>query len=148
MLVPWERVSNVLELLHDSPSQGQLGIEKYTKGLVKGFNGMHEKEVISKKQQSNSDISTNSRDEFDFENNVNANSKILSYEEEKKVRSLFTKYEIKFLRSANDKEFCTRVYLEIKFKKDAVFFRRTFGSMSFEKTNSMKKVLKNWNEMI
>ena len=84
MLVPWERVSNVLELLHDSPSQGQLGIEKYNKGLVKGFNGMHEKEVISKKQQSNSDISTNSRDEFDFENNVNANSKILSYEEEKK----------------------------------------------------------------
>ena len=37
-------------------------------------------------------------------------------------------------------EFCTRVYLEIKFEKDAVSFRRTFGSMSFEKTNSMKEV--------
>ena len=73
MLVPCERVSNVLELLHDFFSQGQFGIEKYTNGLVKGFIGMHEKEVISKKQQSNSDISTNSRDEFDFENNVNSN---------------------------------------------------------------------------
>ena len=28
MLVPWERVSNVLELLHDSPSAGRFGIEK------------------------------------------------------------------------------------------------------------------------
>ena len=28
MLVPWEGVSNVLELLHDSPSAGLLGIEK------------------------------------------------------------------------------------------------------------------------
>ena len=91
MLVPWERVSNVLELLHDSPSQSQLRIEKYTNGLVKGFSGMHEKEVISKTQQSNPDISTNSRDEFDFENNVNANSKILSYEEEKNSEVTFYK---------------------------------------------------------
>ena len=57
----------------------------------------------------------------------------------KTVRSLFTKYEIKFLRSANDMEFCTRVYLEIKIKKDAVSFRRTFGSMSFEKTKFHEK---------
>ena len=28
MLVPWGRVSNVLELLHDSPSTGYFGIEK------------------------------------------------------------------------------------------------------------------------
>ena len=28
MLVPWVRVSNVLELLHDSPSAGRLGIGK------------------------------------------------------------------------------------------------------------------------
>ena len=28
MLVPWERVSNVLELLHDSPSAGHFGIGK------------------------------------------------------------------------------------------------------------------------
>ena len=28
MLLPWERVSNLLELLHDSPSAGHFGIEK------------------------------------------------------------------------------------------------------------------------
>ena len=84
-------MSNVLELLHDSPSQGQFGIEKYTKGLVKGFIGMHEKEGISRTQQSNPDNSTNSRDEFHFENHVNANSKILSNDE---LKSLVTYYKI------------------------------------------------------
>ena len=129
MLVPWERMSNVLELLHDFFSQGQFEIEKYTKGPVKGFIGMHEKNVTSRTQQSNPDNSTNSGDEFHFENHVNANSKFLSYEE-KKMRSLFTKYEIKFLRNAKDMEFCNRVYHKIKFKKDAVSFRGTFGSIS------------------
>ena len=39
MLVPWERVSNVLEQLHDSTSVGHFEIEKHTKGLVNGFLG-------------------------------------------------------------------------------------------------------------
>ena len=39
MIVPWERVPNVILLLHDSPSQGHFGVEKHTKVLVKGFIG-------------------------------------------------------------------------------------------------------------
>ena len=37
ILVQWERLSNVLELLHDSPSADHFGIEKHTKVLVKDF---------------------------------------------------------------------------------------------------------------
>ena len=37
-------------------------------------------------------------------------------------------------------------YHKIKLKKDAVPFRRTYGSMSFEKRKATKKLLKTWNE--
>ena len=39
MLVPWERVSRVLELLHDSASAGHFGFEKTYQGLVKSSIG-------------------------------------------------------------------------------------------------------------
>ena len=37
MLVPWCRVSNVLELLHDSPSAGNFGMEKKYKRACERF---------------------------------------------------------------------------------------------------------------
>ena len=57
----------------------------------------------------------------------------LSCEEMTKVRSLCRKYEVIFSRNSNDMGFCDRIYHKIKLKKDAVPFRRTYGSMSFEK---------------
>ena len=43
MLVPWERVSNVLELLHDSPSAGHFGIEKRYQRACEYFLAVNEK---------------------------------------------------------------------------------------------------------
>ena len=37
--------------------------------------------------------------------------------------------------------FCDRIYQKIKLKKDAVPFRRTYGSMSFEKRKTTKKIV-------
>ena len=37
--------------------------------------------------------------------------------------------------------FCDRIYHKIKLKKDAVPFRRTYSSMSFEKRKAMKKIV-------
>ena len=37
MLVPWGRVTNVLELLHDSPGAGQFGTEKTYKRACESF---------------------------------------------------------------------------------------------------------------
>ena len=58
-----------------------------------------------------------------------------------KVRSLCTKNEAIFSRNSNDMQFCDRIYHKIKLKKDAVPFRRTYGSMSFEKRKAMKKIV-------
>ena len=44
MLIPWERASNVLELLHDSPSAGHFGTEKtYHWACEKFYWGVHER---------------------------------------------------------------------------------------------------------
>ena len=85
-------------------------------------------------------------DEFDFEKHLNSSSMSLPCEEMTKVRSLCTKYEVIFLRNSIDRGLCDRIYHKIKLKKDAVPFRPTYGSMSFEKRKTMKKLLKTWNE--
>ena len=38
-------------------------------------------------------------------------------------------------------EFCDRIYQKIKLRKDAVPFRRTYGSLSFEKIKAMKNIV-------
>ena len=86
-------------------------------------------EKISRVQQNNPDNNKKHRDEFDFEKHVNSSSMSLSCEEMTKVRS----------RNSNDMGFCDRIYHKIKLKKDAVPFRCTYGSMSFEKRKAMKK---------
>ena len=97
-------------------------------------------EKHSRLQQNNPDNETKHRDWFDFEKQVNANSMSLSWEEKTKVRSLCTKYEVIFSRNiSNDMGFCDRIYNNIKLKKDAVPFRRTYSSMSFENTKATKK---------
>ena len=58
-----------------------------------------------------------------------------------KVRSFCTKHEVIFSRNSIDMRFCERIYRKITLKKDAVPFRRTYGSMSFEKRKAMKKVV-------
>ena len=45
-----------------------------------------------------------------------------------------------FSRNSNDMGFCDRIYHKIKLKKDVVPYRRTYGSMSFEKRKAMKKI--------
>ena len=96
-------------------------------------------EKISRVQQHNPDNNKKRRDEFDFEKHVNSSSMSLSCEEMTKARSLCTKYEVIFSRNSNDMGFCQRIYHKIKLKKYAVPFRRTYGSMSFEKRKAMKK---------
>ena len=54
-------------------------------------------ENISRIQQNNPDKNTKQRDEFDFEKQVNSSSRSMSCEEITKVRSLCTKYEVKFV---------------------------------------------------
>ena len=105
-------------------------------------------EKISKVQQINPDNNGKHRDEFDFQNHANSSSMSLSCEEMTKVRSLCAKYEVIFSRNSNDVGFCDRIYHKMKLKKDVVAFRRTYGSMSFEKIKVMKKMLKTWNEAI
>ena len=63
----------------------------------------------------------------------------LSCEEMTKVRSLFTKNEVIFSR--NSMGFCDQISHKIKLKKDAVPFRRIYGSMSFEKRKARKKIV-------
>ena len=46
-----------------------------------------------------------------------------------------------FSRNSNDMGFCDRIYHKIKLKNDAVPFRRTYGSMSFEKRKTMRKIV-------
>ena len=98
-------------------------------------------EKISRVQQNNPDNNKKHRDEFDFEKHVNSSSMSLSCEEMTKVRSLCTKYKVIFSRNSNEMGFCDRIYHKTKFKKDAVPFRRTYGSMSFEKRKAMKKIV-------
>ena len=98
-------------------------------------------EKISRVQQNNPDNNKKHRDEFDFAKHVNSSSKSLSCEEMTKVRSLCTTYEVIYSRNSNDMGFCDRIYHKIKLKMDAVPFRRTFGGMSFEKRNAMKKIV-------
>ena len=93
----------------------------------------------SRIQQNNPDKNTKRRDEFDFEKQVNSSSMSLSCEEITKVRSLCTKYEVKFSRNLNDMGFFDSIHQKTKLKKDAVPLRRTYGSMSFEKRKAMKK---------
>ena len=98
-------------------------------------------EKISRVQQNNPDKNIKHRNEFDFEKHVNSNSMSLSCEEMTKVRSVCTKYEEIFSRNSNDMGFFDRIYHQIKLKKDAVPFRRTYGSMSFEKRKAMRKIV-------
>ena len=81
------------------------------------------------------------RDEIDYEKHLNSSSMRLSCEEMTKVRSLCTKYEVISSRNSTDTGFCNRIYHKINIKKDAVPFRRTYGSLSFEKRKSMKKIV-------
>ena len=90
-------------------------------------------------QQSNPDNNTKSRDKFDFEMQVNASSVRLPCEEMTRLRSLCTKYDIIFSRSSKEMGFYNRIYHKIKLEKDALPFRRTCGSMSFEKREATKK---------
>ena len=62
----------------------------------------------------------------------------LPCEEMTKMSRLYTKYEVIFPQNSNDMWCCDH---KIKFKKDAVPFRRTYGSMSFEKIKAMKKIV-------
>ena len=96
---------------------------------------------ISRVQQNNPDNNKKHRDEFDFNKHVNSSSMSLSCEEMSKLRSLCTKYEMIFSRNSIDMGFCDRIYHKIKLKSDAVPFRRTYGSMSFEKRKAMKKIV-------
>ena len=72
---------------------------------------------------------------------MNASSMSLSCEETTKVRSLCTKYEVIFSRNSIDMGLRDQIYHKIKLKNDAVPFRRTYGSMSFEKRKAMKKIV-------
>ena len=103
-------------------------------------------EKISRVQQSNPDKNGKRRNDFDFEKHVHSISMSLSCEEMTKVRSLCTEYEVIFLQNSNDMAFCDRIYHKIKLKKDAVPFRRAYGSMCLQKSKAMKKMLKTWNE--
>ena len=96
-------------------------------------------EKISKVQQNNPDNNKKHREEFGFEKHVNSSSMSLSGEETTKVRSLCTKHKVIFTRNSNDMGFWDRIYHKIKLKKYAVPFRRTYGSLSFEKRKAMKK---------
>ena len=98
-------------------------------------------EKISRVQQNNPDNNKKHSNEFDFEKHVNSSSMSLSCEETTKVRSLCTKYEVIFSRNSNVMGFCDRIYDKIKLEKEAVPFRRTYGSMSFEKIKAMKKIV-------
>ena len=73
---------------------------------------------------------------------VNASSMRLPCEEMTKLRSLCTKYDIIFSRSSKEMGFYDRIYHKTKLKKDALPFRRTCGSMSFEKIKATKKLQK------
>ena len=88
-------------------------------------------EKISRVQQNNPDNNKKHRDEFDFEKHMTSSSMSLSCDEMTKVRSLRTNYEVIF--SQNDMGFCDRISHKIKLKKDAVPFRRTYGSMNLRK---------------
>ena len=96
---------------------------------------------IQRIQQNNSDKNEKHRDEFDFEKRVSSSSMSLSCEETTKVVSLCIKYEVMFSRNSNNMGFCNPIYHKIKLKKDAVPFRRTYGSMRFEKRKAMKKIV-------
>ena len=72
---------------------------------------------------------------------VNASSMRLPCEEMTKLRSLCTKYDIVFSRSSKEMGFYDRIYHKTKLKKDALPFRRTCGSMSFEKRKATKKIV-------
>ena len=98
-------------------------------------------EMISRIQQNNPDNNAKSRDEFDFKKHVNTSSMLSTCDEMAKVRSLCIKFETMFSRNSNDMGFCDRIDHKIKLQKDAVPFRRTYGSMSFEKRKAMKKIV-------
>ena len=72
---------------------------------------------------------------------MNPSSMSLSCGEITKVRSLCTKREVIFSRNSNDMGFCDRDYHKIKVKKDAVHFRRKYGTMSFAKRKAIKKIV-------
>ena len=95
-------------------------------------------EKISRIQQNNPDNNTKPRDEFGFENHVNASSMSLFCDEMTKVGSLCTKYEVIFSRNSNDTGFCDLICHKIKLKTDDSPFRRTYGRVSFEKTKALK----------
>ena len=59
-----------------------------------------------------------------------------------KSKVLLQKNEVKFLQNSNDMGFSCRIYQKIKLQKDAVPFRRTYGSMSFKKNQAMEKLFK------
>ena len=98
-------------------------------------------EKISRIQQTNPDNNAKSRDEFDFKKHVNTISMNLTCDEITKVRSICSKFESIFLRNSNDIGFCNRTHHKTKLKKDAAPFRRTYGSMSFEKRKAMKEIV-------
>ena len=100
-------------------------------------------EKISRIQQNNPDNNAKSRDEFDFQKHVNTSSMNLTCDEMAKVRPLCMKFETIFSPNSNDMGFCNRIHHKIKLKKDAASFRRTYGSMSFEKRKAMKQIVEN-----
>ena len=98
-------------------------------------------EKISRIHQNIPDNNAKSRDAFVFKKHVNTSSMNLNCDEMAKVRSLCTKYETIFTRNSNDMGFCDRIHHKINLKKDAPPFRRSYGSMSFEKRKAMKKIV-------
>ena len=99
-------------------------------------------EKISRIQQNNPDNNAKSRDEFDFKKHVNTSSMNLTCDEMAKVKQYFcTKSETIFLRNSNDMGFCDQIHHKFNLKKDAAPFRRTYGSLSFEKREAMKKIV-------
>ena len=63
-------------------------------------------EKTSRIQQTYPDNNTKLRDKFDFEKQVNESSMSLSCEENPRMSSLCTKYEVTFWRNSNDMGFC------------------------------------------
>ena len=126
--VVWVRVLN--------PTVGQKKVYKNAR-----LSFAENTEKISRIQQNNPDNNAKSRDEFDFKKHVYTISMNLTCDEMAKVRSICSKFETKFLRNSNDIGFCNRTHHKIKLKKDAAPFRRTYGSMSFEKRKTMKEIV-------
>ena len=94
---------------------------------------------ISRIRHNNPDNNTRHRDEFDFENQINANSMNLCCDEMTRVRSLCTKYLVIFSRNRNDMGFCDRIYHLKKWKRILCHSDVHTAAWVLRKRKAMKK---------